>query len=162
MSSVVLSGPLRNWRETFVRWGAELRKIPFIFLDDFYWSDWQPLYPTTAGGMVLTNVNTVRARYRTLGGSLVISACVVCDLTVFADTQIIFTLPVNVKDNQALACTVGDGVTVTYMAGGAFTQAGNQVGVYRGSGAAWTLGTARSFRISGELELETRQDRKAA
>lgn len=161
MTSVILSGPLRDWRETFVRWGAELRKIPFLFLDDLYWKTWDPTYPTTVGGMTFTGVTTYFARYRQLGGSLIIQIYASGTTGGVATGEILFTLPVNVKINQSLHATTGNG-TVTFTAGAALTGQGNQVQVYAGAGAVWALAADRKFIVSGELELEVPQDRKAA
>ena len=97
--------PITNdWRATVKRWGAELRKLPYLITSDFVEKgDWSPnvltphLNTLAAGTMTFANIRVVGARYWAPydGDICFINAEINFDITANSDPYIGVALPLD-------------------------------------------------------------------
>lgn len=143
----LFQGTLDNITGSLQRWATELRKLPFIFEDDFQWTNYAAASGTTSG--TWTGVQFSYSRYmRTKDSGLCAIQVYASGTTAGAPGGLTFTLPFTATSRLA----AGQLLAVPLAQGGApelgaifIPQGSNVAQVYTRTGAAWGNGASREF-----------------
>lgn len=113
------------------------------------WTSWTPTI-TASGAMTIGSTVITYAKYCRMGSMVFIKARATFTTGGTANTDVIFTLPVNIStDGEVLAAAVSD---PSGLAGFAQRNSSTTIYVRRYDSANWSLGASRGFFVNGFYE----------